>query len=273
MCRMTALAATVVCLAAFPAFAAEPAAPPAAPQAAAASSEDAPPAPTKASPQARAEADRMDALARAAFWANEADVDPRDLEASLKLSRALRELGRWDDAAASVQRILVYQPDNEEALLEIAKARIGQNQGFYAIEPAQRAVELNTRDWRPVALLAIAFEQAERDDEALAAHQRALALAPNNPTVLANLGLYLATHGDPVQGEVLLRRAVSLPGSTVQMRQTLALVIGLQGRVDEAERLARQDLPPNMVANNLAYLRAAAQPVAARSWDSVRQPQ
>ncbi|MFO1013160.1 MAG: pilus assembly protein TadD [Caulobacteraceae bacterium] len=271
MCRMTALAATVLCLAAFPVLAAEPAAAPATPQAP--TTEAAPPTPQKAGPQQRAEADRMDALARAAFWANESDIDPRDVEASLKLSRALRELGRWDDAANSAQRILVYQPENVEALLEIAKARIGQNQGFYAIEPAQRAAELNSRDWRPVALLAIAFEQAERDDEALAAHQRALGLAPNNPTVLANLGLFYATHGDPAQGEALLRRAVSLPGSTAQMRQSLALVIGLQGRVDEAERLARQDLPPNVVANNMAYLRAAAQPVAARSWDSVRQPQ
>jgi Flp pilus assembly protein TadD len=116
----------------------------------------------------------------------------------------------------------------------------------------------------------VALEQAQRDDEALIAHQRALALAPANPAVLSNLGMYYAAHGDPAQAEVLLKRAADLPGATVQVRQNLALVLGLQGKLPEAERIARQDLPPAVVTNNLAYLRAAQTPPRERSWDSVR---
>ncbi|HEY9217886.1 MAG TPA: pilus assembly protein TadD, partial [Phenylobacterium sp.] len=61
-----------------------------------------------------------------------------------------------------------------------------------------------------------------------------------------------------------------------KVRQNLALVLGLQGRYDEAERLARQDLPPELVANNMAYLRSVTGgggTGASRNWDAMRQPQ
>jgi Flp pilus assembly protein TadD len=39
------------------------------------------------------------------------------------------------------------------------------------------------------------------------------------------------------------------------VRQNLALVVGLQGRFQEAETIARADLPPDEAAANVAYLR------------------
>jgi Flp pilus assembly protein TadD len=232
-----------------------------------------PPGPTKASPELRAEAERLDPLARAAFWAREVDTDPKDAQAELGLSRALRALGRFDEAAAASDQLLVFEPNNYEALLENARARIGGNQGFYAIESIEHAEALQPRDWRPASLLAVALEQAHRDDEALAAHTKALALAPDNPATLTNLGMYYATHGQPEKAEPLLRKAAAAPGATAQERQNLALVLGLEGRYDEAERLERQDLPPDQVDNNLAYLHADARTATPRSWDSVKAAQ
>ena len=232
-----------------------------------------PPAPQKASPEQRAEAERLEPLARAAFWAREVDIDPRDPEAGLKLSKALRALGRFQEAAAAADQVLVLQPTNFEGLLESARDRIGEGQGFYAIDPAERAVAIAPRDWRPVSLLAIALEQSDRDSEALADHQKALALAPDNPATLTNLGMYFATHGDAARAEPLLRKAASAPGATSQERLNLALVLGLEGRLDEAEKLQRQDLPPDVVDNNLGYLRADSQTPHTRSWDSLKTAQ
>jgi Flp pilus assembly protein TadD len=230
-------------------------------------------APQKASPEQRAEAERLEPLARAAFWAREVDIDPRDTEAGTKLSKALRALGRFQEASAAADQVLVLQPVNFEALLESARDRIGEGQGFYAIDPAERAAAVAPRDWRPVSLLAIALEQSDRDSEALAAHQKALTLAPDNPATLSNLGMYFATHGDAAKAEPLLRKAVSAPGATSQERQNLALVLGLEGRLDEAEKLQRQDLPPDVVDNNLGYLRADSEPPHTRSWDSLKTAQ
>ena len=233
------------------------------------------PAPTKATPEQRAQVERLDPLARAAFWAREVDIDQADMEARLKLAKALRALGKYEEAGANADQVLVVQPANYEALLESARDRIGQNQGFYGIDPAQRAAALQPHDWRPVSLLAVALEQAERDSEALAAHQKALAMAPDNPATLTNLGMYYATHGDPAQAEPLLRKAVAAPGAGIQERQNLALVLGMEGKMDEAEHLQRQDLPPQTVTNNLAYLHAASDPDSANahSWQSLKSAQ
>ena len=229
--------------------------------------------PARATPEQRADAERLDPLGRAAFWARQVDIDPMDADARLRLARALRLLGKFDEAAQAADQLLVMQPKNFEALLESARAKIGGNQGFYAIDDAERAEALAPKDWRPVSLLAVALEQTDRDAEALAAHVRALALAPDNPATLTNLGMYYATHGDPGQAEPLLRRAAAAPGAGPQERQNHAQVLGMQGRMDEAERLARQDLPPSAVDNNLAYLRAAADQARPHTWDSLRANQ
>jgi Flp pilus assembly protein TadD len=232
-----------------------------------------PPKPLPATPEERAMVERMEPLSRAAFWAHEVDNFPMDYDARLKLAKAMRALGRYEDAGAAADQLLVLQPSNLEALLESARDKVAANQGFYAVDLAQRAEALAPRDWRPVSLMAVALEQSGRESDALAAHRKALALAPDNPATLTNLGMYLAVHGDAAGAEPLLRKAVAAPGASAQERQNLALVLGLQGKFDEAERLARQDLPPDVVQNNLAYLHADANGAQPRTWDSVRQSQ
>lgn len=270
MCRKRALVATVLAPAfvlmalgaPLGAFAAD--APKPAPEAVASK-------PVKASPQQRAEARRLDPLARAAFWGAEFETDAADAEAGAGLAQALRGLGRNDDAAETATKALIAHPDDTALLLELARAHVARGQGFYAIEPARKAAALTPKDWRPLTLLAVAYEQAQRDEEADAAHRQALALAPNEATPLANYAMHLAARGDLPGAEAQLRRAAALPSAGIQVRQNLALVVGLQGRLPEAEKLARADLPPELVANNLAYLRAATgQAGGGRSWDALK---
>lgn len=265
MCRNRALVATLlapaILLMAPAAFAADTPKP---------ASAEAPKA-VRASPQQRAEARRLDPLAQSAFWGSEFEADPADAEAGAGLARSLRSLGRNDEAAEAATKALVARPDDTALLLELARAHIARGQGFYAIEPARKAAALNPKDWRPLTLLGVAYEQAERDDESEAAHRQALALAPTEATPLANYAMHLAAKGDLAGAEAQLRRAATLPSAGIQVRQNLALVVGLQGRLPEAEKLARADLPPEQVNNNLAYLRAAiGQAGAGRSWDALR---
>jgi Flp pilus assembly protein TadD len=48
---------------------------------------------------------------------------------------------------------------------------------------------------------------------------------------------------------------VNQPNAGPKVRQNLALVVGLQGRFDEAEKIARADLPPSEAEANVGYLR------------------
>jgi Flp pilus assembly protein TadD len=65
---------------------------------------------------------------------------------------------------------------------------------------------------------------------------------------------YLLT-GDLKTAETYMRSAASQPGADSRVRQNLALVVGLQGRFDEAEKIASAELPPDQAAANVAYLR------------------
>lgn len=242
----------------------------------------------KATAEERAMAERLDPIARAAFWNRENEVDPRDAVAGVKLAAALRAIGQPDKAVEVAGRMLILYPNDVEALIEMGRAHIQRGQAFYGIEHLRKAEQLAPRDWRPLSLLGVAYDQTQRTPEARAVWQRALQLSPENPAVLSNLALSLAQAGDTAQAEALLRRAVAQPTATLQTRQNLALVLGLQGKTAEAEQWLRQDLPPEMASANLMWLRQAStartpgaapaptapggQPAAAapRSWESMR---
>jgi Flp pilus assembly protein TadD len=262
MCRKLAVAATAL-IAASLASMVQAADSSAATSAAAASAKAAAPAPApapprKASPQERAAAERLEPLARAAFWAREADIDPTDVVAGVRLAAALRALQQYDEAAASAERVLVVDPNNFEALLEDARDRVAQGQGFYAIAPAQHAQAMTPKDWRPLSLLGVAYTQVRREDDAQAAWKAALALSPDNPAVLSNIAMSMASKGDAAGAEALLRKAVAQPSASLQVRQNLTLILGIEGKLAEAEAMMRQNLPPEEADANLAYLKAVS---------------
>jgi Flp pilus assembly protein TadD len=208
-----------------------------------------------ASAEDRARAARLDPLSRAVFWAAEVSIAPEDVEAYLFLSQAQRELRRYAEAADSAQQALLIAPGDRRALMQVARAKIAEGQAFYAIAPLEQARALQPQDWEAVSLLGVALDQVGRRDEAHQAWQEALVLSPDNPSILTNIALSMAAGGQTADAEALLRRAVALPGSTTQMRLNLALMIGLQGRTAEAEQILRRELPPEMVEQNLSWLR------------------
>lgn len=234
-----------------------------------------PAAATAAAPataEQRAAYERADPLARSVFWAREAEINPSDPVAGVRLAEALREMGRHDRAVEAAEGVLLVQPRNVEAMLEVGRAHIARGQAFYGIEALETARDTAPRDWRPLSLLGVAYQQVRRPAEAQAAWSAALGLSPDNPGVLSNMAMALVAGGDPVSAEPLLRRAVAQPGATLQMRQNLALVLGLNGNRAEAEQILRRHLPPEQADRNLQWLgeqtggAAAAGP---RTWESL----
>jgi Flp pilus assembly protein TadD len=116
--------------------------------------------------------------------------------------------------------------------------------------------------------MGVALDGLGRHGEAQLAYAAALALQPGEASVLCNLGLSQALDGDLKKAEGTLRKASAAPGADAQVRQNLAFVIALQGRFDEASLLARQDLPPEIAAQNIAYVKTMLS--TTRRWDSVK---
>ena len=147
---------------------------------------------------------------------------------------------------------------------------------------APLAATLAPNDWRPLSLLGVAYQQVRRTDDARAAWNEALRLSPDNAEVMNNAAMAQMTGGDPAGAETLLRRAVAQPNASMQMRLNLAMALGLQGRIPEAEQIIRRDLPPEAAERNLEWLRNqtrpatapveidAASPALVRTWSSLQ---
>lgn len=252
------------------------------PAAAPTSADAAKPAAFKPATKAEIEAAlRSDPLKQSVFFNTQFEQNPTDAKMGLYLSNALRALGRYGEAADIAHRVLLFAPDNTDVLLAAARAHIADNNAFFAIDPLQHVIELKPKDWQAYSLLGVAYDQTKRPDEAQQTWAKALSLSPNNPAVLTNMAMAKVTRGDIAGAEPLLRTAVAQRDVTIQIRQNLALVLGLEGKMPEAEKLLRQDLPPQQADAALAWLQQAVAAKAqntspasttapTRSWDSLK---
>src|SRR5437660_1099950 len=147
--------------------------------------------------------------------------------------------------------------DTKNATLLGAYGRALADTGNYgqALEVLNRAHTPDQPDWRILSVQGAVLDQMGRHEEARRYYASALRLAPDEPSVLSNLGLSYALSKDLKQAEATLRRATPDGRIDPRVRQNLALVVGLQGRFAEAETIARADLPPAEAAANVAYLR------------------
>ena len=99
------------------------------------------------------------------------------------------------------------------------------------------------------------FDQVGRHDEARRHYASALKIKPDDSSILSNLGLSYALTNDLKRAEDYLRQASRQSDAAPKARQNLALVVGLQGRLAEAETIVRADLPPAEAEANVGYLR------------------
>jgi Flp pilus assembly protein TadD len=197
-----------------------------------------------------------DLLSRTAFWAAEFERNGADWEAAFQYAIHLRAMGRLDTALRPSTIAFTLRPRDPVIAMQHGMTLLAAGRPEGAIEPLQIAAAADPRNWRAQTALAAAFDMSGDRAEAARWHATALATAPEQPTVQINRAMSLLLAGDPAGAEAILRDALRLPGAGADVRQNLALVVGVQGRLDEAERLARTDLSPEAAANNVAWMRA-----------------
>lgn len=218
---------------------------------------------------ARAAAERQDVLSQMTFWAQEYQNHPNDLESAQKFVDALRHGGRADRAAAVAVEALEKHPDERGLVRSLGLSLLVAGKPQDSLRPLALAASGDPQDWQARSALGAALDQLNRPVEARQAYQEALALRPDEPSVLTNLGVSYLMTGDAPQAEEALEKAASLPGASAETRVNLAIALALQGRFDEAERIQRVDLPPDMVSANMAYLRGLQSDP--RRWGELRQ--
>src|SRR5438132_2905575 len=188
-------------------------------------------------------------------WGERYRATPADPTAAINYAQALRALGQRAQAASVLEQASIQHPGNTELLGAYGRALADVGNYQQALDVLSRAHTPDRPDWRILSVQGAALDQMGRHEDAQRYYASALKIAPREPSVLSNLGLSYALSKELKLAEETLRPAAEGPRVDPRVRQNLALVVGLQGRFDEAEAIARADLPAEEAAANVAYLR------------------
>jgi len=183
--------------------------------------------------------------------------DPGDKKSGLTYARGLMTLERSDDAVKVVEELARRNPDDLELAAYLGKIMVQSGRVQDGEKQLRKAIAGGEADWRIRSALGSSLDQQGRYQEARRYYDEALKLKPYEVSVINNLAMSYALQGDLKTAETHLRRAAALPKGedNAKLRQNLALVVGLQGRFDEAKEIAGRDLPPDQVEANAAYLK------------------
>jgi Flp pilus assembly protein TadD len=182
-------------------------------------------------------------------------ANPDDADAALHYGQALRRAGQRSQAVAVLEHAAIAHSDDKALLAGYGRALVDNGSFQQALDVLSRAHTPDDPDWRILSVQGTALDQLGRSEEARQYYANALKIAPDEPSVLSNLGLSYALSKDLSKAEEYLRRAYGRPGASARVRQNLALVVGLQGRFSEAENIVKGGGPAAETAANVAYLR------------------
>lgn len=202
-------------------------------------------------------------------WRPAFDKNPQDANAAINLGHALRMLHQSSQAVAVLQTAAVKNLRNKALLGEYGRALAENGSLDQALDVLGQAHTPDRPDWRILMAQGAVLDQLERGEEARKYYETALRIMPEEPSILSNYGLSYALSGDLTNAEAVLRRAYANPRADMRVRQNLALVLALGGKIDEAQRVASQDLSPQEAAQNMAYLRSMVS--QGNNWKKLKQ--
>jgi Flp pilus assembly protein TadD len=181
---------------------------------------------------------------------------PSNPEVAMRYAALLQMEGQAEQSLAVMRKLAIEQPSDRQVLAAYGKSLAAAGQLEAALDAIRRAQTPEYPDWKLLSAEGAILDQLGQPAEARQLYRRALDLAPNEPSVLSNIGMSYVLEGDLRSAETQLRAAAAAPNADSRVRQNLALVIGLQGRFAEAEEIASRELSPEQAQANVAYLRS-----------------
>jgi Flp pilus assembly protein TadD len=118
------------------------------------------------------------------------ELAPNFPDAHNRLGLELVKTGRLQEAESELQRGVALSPESEEYRINLGYALAASGNYAAAVTNLQKAVELSDgKDWKPLDMLARAYNRTGRFSEAVKAEQMALDLVvrQHDPEVEKNL--------------------------------------------------------------------------------------
>jgi Flp pilus assembly protein TadD len=188
------------------------------------------------------------------YWGKVYAKSPKDAQTALNFARNLKAQGEKQQALAVLQQASAANPTHKGIAGDYGRLLLEFNHITQADKVLELADDPSNPDWKVVSARGTVFAKQSQYSKAVPLFERALQLAPDQPSVMSNLALAYAMEGKVDKAEPLLRKAAAL-GGDARVNQNLALVLGLQGKYDEAKLAMANDVPPDRAAANVEYLR------------------
>lgn len=194
----------------------------------------------------RSEVDRLGA---------EYSKNSSDPQIAIAYAQALRRTEQHAQAVAVLEQSTIKNPKHKPLAGEYGRALADVGRLQQALDVLSRAHTPDQPDWRILNAQGAINDQLGNYKAARRYYQTALKIVPDEPSVLSNLGLSYILSKELKLAETTLRKASATPRAEPRVRQNLALSLALQGKFDEAEKIAAGDLPPEEASANIAALR------------------
>ncbi len=128
----------------------------------------------------------------------------------LRHAEDLKLEGKYAEAIAVLEQVLITDPNNVEALEEIADNELSLEHYDRAENAAKSAIAVDAESFTGYYILGFVASHKEQWEESVRMLRTANGLKHNNPEILRCLGWALFSSGDNVDGVVTLERALNL---------------------------------------------------------------
>jgi Flp pilus assembly protein TadD len=193
---------------------------------------------------------------------------PKDKVTIVYYAAALRANGQAEQAVAVLEAGMASNGRDPDVRIAYAKALAASGRFPQALNVLDDTIDMASPDWNALSVKGAILDQSGRNKDARVLYNQALTIAPNEASLYANLGLSYAMTNELDAAEAQLRKAAQMRGATSQIRQNLALVVGLQGRFDESRAMFAAELGPDQVEANMSYIRALL--TQQNRWDLIK---
>ena len=165
---------------------------------------------------------------------NAAQLLPADAEAHRNLGAVLKEQGQFDEALASLERVLAIDPHDLPVLVAAADCLCALGRAREAVPLYERALERNPRLLEAHNNLGNALQELGDCERAVGCYRQALSLNPGDAEALANLGNALRRLGQLEEALGCAQRATALDPTSSVAHNTLGLALAALARPQEA---------------------------------------
>jgi Flp pilus assembly protein TadD len=192
---------------------------------------------------------------------DKAPVPATNLEDSIRQAQMLRLTGLYPDAIKHLSQLMMVASDDGRVISEYGKTLAAMGRASDAVNFLTRAQQLQPGDWTIYSAIGVAYDQMGDQKSAQTAYEHALAIKPNEPSVLNNYALSRMLAKDPEMAGKLAARAESAGGmGEAKIARNIAMIRSL---APETHTVAQAPSPvPQASLATVAHAPVMARPLA-----------